>query len=68
MIVLKEVDLNKPAFQKISELAKDFIRKCLTKDVDKRSSAKDLVDHEWLKSMSNKIDKDIPNEEKLDVL
>jgi serine/threonine protein kinase len=37
-----------PTFFKVSEEAKDFIRLALTKDMNKRSSAKELLEHDWI--------------------
>lgn len=37
-----------PIFQKVSEEAKDFIKLALTKDMNKRPSAKVLLEHDWI--------------------
>ena len=41
-------------FNKISENAKDLIRKLLTKDVDQRISAQDALKHPWFKEQNSK--------------
>lgn len=67
MICNQEVDLNKPYFIHVSSDAKDFIRCALNKDIDKRYSAKQLLDHDWMKKLSSKIDKTTDDMQKLEV-
>ena len=44
---------NEPNYQRLNGIAsfeaKDFIKRCLKKDPTQRPSAKQLIDHEWLK-------------------
>lgn len=40
-------------FKHISEDAKDFIRKCLTKNAERRPTAAELLDHPWFQSLSS---------------
>lgn len=40
-----------------SELAIDFIKKCLNKDPEKRLKIDELIEHEWFKSF--KLEKDM---------
>ena len=53
MILLKEIDMTKPQFNNVSKEAKDFIRKALTKDIERRWSAKQLLSHPWLLGLKN---------------
>ena len=62
------IDMNKPAFQKVSDDAKDFISKALIMDVKKRYSAKQLLNHPWMQEMSLKFDKQLDDEGTLEVL
>lgn len=39
---------NHPAFESVSEECKDIIKKCLVKDIDKRFSAVDCLNHSWI--------------------
>ena len=48
LIVSKEVDLTKPYFKNVSTQAKDFIMKCLNKNIEERFSAKQLLKHPWM--------------------
>ena len=68
LIVTGTIDMNKPVFAKVSSEAKEFISKCLIKDVDQRYSAAQLLEHPWLVGLSDKIDKDINDEDKKEVL
>ena len=68
MICKGHVDMNKPAFARVSDEAKDFISKALTMDVKKRASAKQLLNHPWMLDMSKKFEKKIDDEEQLEVL
>ena len=52
-IILQNVEKGKfemkgPKWTNISEEAKDLIKKMLTKDINKRPSAKESLDHVWL--------------------
>ena len=67
MICRQEIDLNKPYFMTVSSDAKDFIRCALNKDVEKRYSAKQLLEHDWMKKLSAKIDKKTDDMAKLEV-
>lgn len=42
-------DLEEDPWQSISEKAKDLVRKLLTVDPDQRISAKDALNHPWIK-------------------
>ena len=53
----KNIDLNKPYFEKISPEAKDFILRCCIKKVSERASAQELLKHPWL---VNTLDVDDP--------
>ena len=68
MIVNDEADLNKPAFNKVSDLAKQFIRCALTKNTHKRYSAKELLDHPWLQGISKEAEQEVNMEEQTEVL
>ncbi|RZC42172.1 myosin light chain kinase, smooth muscle-like, partial [Asbolus verrucosus] len=48
-VTIAKYDFDDEAFQEISENAKDFIRKLLNKDINKRMSAEECLHHEWLK-------------------
>ena len=53
--VKKEIyDLKSPPFDKISEKAKDLIKKTLTFDYNKRISAADALNHPWFKENKSK--------------
>jgi serine/threonine protein kinase len=39
---------NHPAFESVSDECKDMIKKCLVKDIDKRYSAVDALNHNWI--------------------
>jgi len=45
---LIENNLNGKRFQHVGANAKDFIKKCLTKDAEKRWSAEQLLKHKWM--------------------
>lgn len=60
MIVHDDINLNKPIFQKVSAEAKEFMLRALTKDPEKRASAKELLDHPWLQTASK--DKHVDDE------
>ena len=47
-------DLKSPPFDKISEKAKDLIKKTLTFDYNKRISAADALNHPWFKENKSK--------------
>lgn len=68
MIVSKPADLTKPAFNSVSDNAKNFIKCCLVKEIDKRYSAAQLLKHPWLVNLSDKIDKVSTTEDKQEVL
>lgn len=46
-ILNNPLDFEHPIWDKVSKASKDFIRKCLDKDFNKRPQAKDLLEHEW---------------------
>jgi calcium-dependent protein kinase len=48
-----EYSVNIPEFKKISEEAKDFIRKMLTYDPSQRISAEEALNHTWIKKKVN---------------
>ncbi|KAL3276532.1 hypothetical protein HHI36_011907 [Cryptolaemus montrouzieri] len=48
-VTIAKYDFDDEAFNEISDTAKDFIRKLLLKDMTKRMSAEDCLNHEWLK-------------------
>ena len=48
LIVSKVVDLTKPYFKNVSTQAKDFIMKCVNKNIEERFSAKQLLKHPWM--------------------
>lgn len=56
LIINHPINMDKPQFQKVSKSVKDFIQKALQKDVDKRWSAAQLLDHPWIKHMSQAND------------
>ncbi len=49
-----------PEWNQISNEAKNFIRRMLEFDVDKRISASDAINDPWIKKYSNKSEVDIP--------
>lgn len=58
--IAKQIVFNKLTFydkkwSKISDICKDFIESCLIKEPEKRFSAKDLLNHEWLKNYAKKL-------------
>ena len=60
--------MTKPCWAGVSEDAKDFIKCALTKTITDRYSAKQLLDHNWLKNLSERIDKTLEDDEKTEVL
>ena len=51
--IMKNVEIGKydfdgEAWKKVSENAKDFVKKLLTYDPKKRLSAKEALNHEWM--------------------
>lgn len=64
--ILKRVRLgrfsfNNSNFDKVSNAAKDFIRRLLTKDVNERPSAEEALSHPWILSGKNaKLKKSVP--------
>lgn len=60
-VTIGHYDFDDDAFQNISENAKDFIRKLLVKDMNARPSAKEALNHVWLRletiHSENQIDK-----------
>ena len=50
MIVNSEINFNKPYFKSISKEAISFLQCALNKSVADRYSAKQLLDHAWLKN------------------
>jgi serine/threonine protein kinase len=64
LICQGEIDMKKPAFKLVSDEAKDFVSKCLTRSVKDRPSAAALLKHKWLDSMSKVChDHDISDEQ-----
>jgi CRP-like cAMP-binding protein len=53
-IVKCEYDFDSPVWSKISEDAKSLIRAMLDKDPAKRISAREILDHPWVKSGGNR--------------
>ena len=53
-ILKGDYDLKSPPFDKISKNALDLIQKLLTRDVQKRISAKEALDHPWFKEQKSK--------------
>ena len=53
--------LDEPEWDDVSEEAKDLVRKCLTYDPEKRTSAKDALQHPWFKKFAKheKVEKTI---------
>ena len=49
-----------PEWNQVSNEAKNFIRKMLEFDVDKRISASEAINDPWIKKYSNKSEVDIP--------
>lgn len=68
MIVQNPVNLNKPIFKEISDAAKDFIKKAMTKDPNERFSAEQLLKHEWMLNMNKANDKVLSLEAQRDIL
>ncbi|KAH0554591.1 hypothetical protein KQX54_011719 [Cotesia glomerata] len=57
-VTIAKYDFDHEAFNNISEDAKDFIRRLLVKDKEKRPSAVQLQEHRWLaKALENPISK-----------
>ena len=63
-ILKGDYDLKSPPFDKISKNALDLIQKLLTKDVKKRISAQEALNHPWFQDQKSKeIYNEILNEE-----
>ena len=63
------IDLETEKFASVSKPAKDFIMKAMCKDVKKRASAKQLLDHPWIKSMmSKKKTKEVKKDDQVQIL
>jgi calcium-dependent protein kinase len=61
-VIKGEFHFNHPAFENISELCKDLIRKCLVKDYNFRCTATEALDHPWFKSNTDfKMTETLPN-------
>lgn len=50
MIVNRNLTFDEPYFEKVSSEAKDFLKKTLVKEVENRPSAKELLNHSWIKN------------------
>ncbi|XP_050303008.1 myosin light chain kinase, smooth muscle-like [Anthonomus grandis grandis] len=48
-VTVAKYDFDDEAFQNVSDNAKDFIRKLLIKDLSKRMTAEQCLEHDWLK-------------------
>ena len=48
LILATEINVNKKYFDEISSEAKDFIKKCCTKNQINRPTAADLLKHPWI--------------------
>lgn len=46
----EDLNFKNPKFEFISDNAKDFIKQALTKEVDDRPTAKDLLNHIWIEN------------------
>ena len=53
-ILKGDYDLEKPPFNKISKNALDLIKKLLNKDINKRLSAQEALNHPWFKENKSK--------------
>ena len=53
-VKIGKYDLKSPPFDKLSENAKDLIRKTLTMDVQKRINAEQALNHPWFKENKSK--------------
>ncbi|KAI9844423.1 MAG: Suppressor of Sensor Kinase (SLN1) [Sclerophora amabilis] len=47
-----------PTGEQLSELGIDFVKKCFDRDPSKRSSAPELLQHEWIMTIRNQVDMD----------
>jgi len=52
-IIDKDVPLDNPALDDVSPLAKDFVSKLLTKDPDARMTAREALEHPWVREDGN---------------
>ena len=53
LIEYGELTMDKKEWKQISEKAKDLLRKILVKDPDKRVSALQCLEHDWIKSFAD---------------
>lgn len=52
LIAQKNPDFTKEYLIKLSEPCQNFLKKCFTRSVDKRPSAEDLLNDEWIKNQT----------------
>ena len=48
-------NFNNPVWKNVSSDAQDLINKLLERDTDKRFSAKDALNHKWMKDHENNV-------------
>ena len=53
IIMTKEIDYSKPYLQELSADAINFIQSCLNRDIEKRASAKQLLNHKFITTNAN---------------
>lgn len=58
-IIHQEIRFDAPQWSEISEYAKDFIKKCMVKDPNKRFTSREALEHAWF----NKVKKEINSTE-----
>ena len=49
----QELNFNNPRWASVSEEAIDFIKRCLTKDMIKRATLRELILHKWVSTVDN---------------
>jgi serine/threonine protein kinase len=63
------VDLDTPKLAMMSLQAKDFIMKSMEKEPRRRASAKQLLDHPWIKEMiSQRPSKEVKKDDQIQIL
>jgi calcium-dependent protein kinase len=57
-IVKEKLQFTSENWKNVSEDAKDFIKKCMTKESEKRLSASSALDHPWFKNILKEVHKE----------
>lgn len=59
MIVERKLDYTKEYFSRLNPDAVDFIKKMLERNVEKRASAQQLLNHPWMQRMADELEPDL---------